>query len=102
MESIMKYAAILAVVAATSAFAVGPASASKMEPCSGENLTKMTTMTSGMPDGPQKWEMYKHLQMVNAAMAKDGMRGCDTTSRKMMRGSKAKMMKSGKMVKSGM
>ena len=90
----MKYAIILAAVMATSAFAVSPAS-SKMMPCSGDHLSKMTTMVGGMVDGPHKWEMYKHLEMVNTAMAKDGMRGCDMMMKKMMRGSKMKMMKSG-------
>ena len=92
----MKYAIILAAVMATSAFAVSPAS-SKMMMCSGEHLSKMTTMVGAMPDGPHKSEMYKHLEMVNIAMAKDGMRGCDLMMGKMMmmRGSKMKMMKSG-------
>ena len=90
----MKYAIILAAVMATSAFAVSPAS-SKMMPCSGDHLSKMTTMVGGMADGPHKWEMYKHLEMVNIAMSKDGMRGCDMMMTKMMRGSKMKMMKSG-------
>ena len=72
----MKYAVIAAAVVAASAFAVSPAS-SKMSMCSGDHLSKMTTMVGGMPDGPHKWEMYKHLEMVNTAMAKDGMRGCD-------------------------
>jgi hypothetical protein len=90
----MKYAIILTAVMATSAFAVSPAS-SKMMMCSGDHLSKMTTMIGGMPDGPHKWEMYKHLEMVNSAMAKDGMRGCDMMMKKMMRGSKMKMMKSG-------
>jgi hypothetical protein len=76
MESEMKYAVIAAVVVATSAFAVSPAF-SKMLMCSGEHLSKMTTMSSGMPDGPHKREMYKHLEMVNTAMAKDGMPGCE-------------------------
>ena len=58
-------------------------------------MSKMTTMTGGMPDGPNKWEMNKHLAMVNSAMAKDGMRGCDITMKKMMKGSKMSMMKSG-------
>ena len=93
----MKYAIILAAAVATSAFAVSPASSktSKMMSCSGDHLSTMTTMVGGMPDGPRKWEMYKHLAMVNTAMAKDGMRGCDMVMRKMMRGSKMKMMKSG-------
>ena len=82
MGSTMKYAIILSAVMATSAFAVSPAS-SKMMMCSGEHLTKMTTMIGGMPDGPHKSEMYKHLAMVNIAMAKDGMRGCAMLMKKM-------------------
>jgi hypothetical protein len=39
--------------------------------------------------------MYKHLAMVNTAMAKDGMRGCDMIMMRMMRDSKMKMMKPG-------
>ena len=53
----MKYAVIAAAVVAASAFAVSPAS-SKMTMCSGDHLSKMTAMVGGMPDGPQKWEMY--------------------------------------------
>jgi hypothetical protein len=53
--------------------------------CSGDHLSKMTTMIGGMPDGPHKWEMYKHLAMVNTAMAKDGVRGCEQIMRKMHR-----------------
>jgi hypothetical protein len=74
MESKMKYAVIAAAIVAT-AFAVNPAT-SKMSMCSGDHLSKMTTMIGGMPDSPHKWEMYKHLEMVNTAMAKDGIRGC--------------------------
>jgi hypothetical protein len=80
----MKYAIILAAVVATSAFAVSPAS-SKMRMCSGDHLSKMTTMSNEMPDGPHKWEMYKHLEMVNTAMSKDGMRGCEMTMKNMHR-----------------
>ena len=76
----MKNAVITAAVVAASAFAVSPAS-SKMTMCSGDHLSKMTTMVGAMPDGPQKWEMYKHLEIVNTAMSKDGVRGCDTTMR---------------------
>ena len=78
----MKYAVTAAAVVAASAFAVSPAS-SKMTMCSGDHLSKMTAMVGGMPDGPQKWEMYKHLEMVNTAMSKDGMRGCDMTMKNM-------------------
>ena len=80
----MKHTVIAAAVMATLAFAVSPAS-SKMMPCSADHLSKMTTMVGGMPDGPHKWEMYKHLEMVNTAMSKDGMRGCDMTMRNMHR-----------------
>ena len=80
----MKYTVFAAIVVAASVFAVGPAS-SKMSMCSGDHLSKMTTMSSGMPDGPHKWEMYKHLEMVNTAMAKDGMRGCERIMMKMHR-----------------
>jgi len=45
--------------------------------CSSDSLSKMVTMVGGMPDGPHKWEMYKHLAMLNTAMSKDGMRGCE-------------------------
>jgi hypothetical protein len=79
----MKYAIILAAVMATSAFAVSPAS-SKVVMCSGEHLSKMTTMVGGRPDDPHKLAMYKHLEMVNIAMAKDGMRGCAMVMKKMM------------------
>lgn len=78
----MKYAIILAAVVATSAFAVSPAS-SKMRMCSGDHLSKMTTMSSEMPDGRHKWEMYKHLAMVNTAMSKNGVRGCEMTMKNM-------------------
>ena len=80
----MKYAIILAAVMATSAFAVSPAS-SKMMPCSGDHLSKMTTMVAGMPDSPHKSEMYKHLETVNTAMSKNGIRGCEMVMRSMHR-----------------
>lgn len=73
----MKYAVIAAAVMAASTFAVSPAS-SKMMSCSGDHLSKMTTMMGGMPDGPHKWEMYKHLEMVNIAMSK---RACADATR---------------------
>ena len=86
----MKYAIILAAVMITSTFAVSPAS-SKMMMCSGEHLSKMTTMVGVIPDGPGKSEMYKHLEMVNTAMAKDGMRGCDMIMKNMHRHHKKRM-----------
>ena len=53
--------------------------------CSGDHLSKMTTMIGGMPEGSHKSEMYQHLAMVNSAMAKDGTRGCETVMTKMHR-----------------
>ena len=93
MRFTMKYAIVSAAVLATAVLAFSPASAEMM--CSGADMSKMSTMIGAMPDGPQKWEMYKHLAMINAAMAKDGTRGCSMTMAKMMMSSKMSMMKSG-------
>lgn len=71
--------------------AFSPASA-EIKSCSGADMSKMTTMMSGMPDSPRKWEMNKHLTAINAA---DGPRGCSMTMKKMMTGSKMSKMKSG-------
>jgi hypothetical protein len=90
----MKYAVVSVAVLATAIFAFSPASAEMMS-CSGTDMSKMTTMIGGMPDGPNKWTMNKHLAMINTAMAKDGTRGCSMTMKKMMMGSKMPMMKSG-------
>lgn len=90
----MRYAMVSAVVLATAVLPLNPASAEMMS-CSGTHMLKMTTMLGGMPDGPHKWKMNQHLAMINAAMAKDGSRGCSMTMKKMMMGSKMSMMKSG-------
>ena len=92
----MKYAMVSAAVLAGAVLAFNPASAQMMS-CSGD-MSQMTTMMAAMPDSPHKWEMNKHLAMINAAMAKDGPRGCSMTMQKMhskMMGSKMPMMKSG-------
>ena len=91
----MKYAVISVAIAG---LAFSPASARMMTSktmCSDTHLSKMTAMSGGMPDGPKKWKMNKHLAMVNAAMAKDGVRGCNRSMMEMMHGSKMSMMKSG-------
>ena len=88
----MKRVAISAAILAV-AVTFSPASAHMMS-CSGD-LSKMTTMMGAMPDSPHKWEMNKHLAMMNAAMAKDGTRGCSMTMKKMMGGHKMGMMKHG-------
>ena len=90
----MKYAMVSAVVLATAVLPFNAASAEMMS-CSGADMSKMTTMIGGMPDGPHKWKMNQHLAMINAAMAKDGPRGCSVTMKKMMMSSKMSMMKSG-------
>jgi hypothetical protein len=53
--------------------------------CSGDHLSKMMTMVGGMPDGPHKWTMYKYLAILNTAMSKDGIRGCEMTMKNMYR-----------------
>jgi hypothetical protein len=90
----MKYAVVSVAVLATAVLAFNPASAEMMS-CSGADMSKMTTMMGAMPDGLKKWEMNKHLVMINTAMAKDGTRGCSMAMKKMMMGSKMSMMKSG-------
>jgi len=87
----MKYAAFpIGLVAAVLTFS--PASA-HMQMCS--DMSKMTSMMSAMPDGPKKWEMNRHLAMVNAAMAQDGTQGCKMAMMTMMHGEKMSMTKSG-------
>lgn len=90
----MKYPIVSAVFISTVVFTISPVSA-KMMSCSGDDMSRMTTMIGGMPDGPHKWEMYKHLSRINSAIAKDGVRGCAMTMKNMMSGSKMSMMKSG-------
>ena len=88
MSSVLRTSVRLLAVSAlaTLSFAsVAEAHMSVQMACSGEHLSKMTTMMGGMPDGPHKSEMYQHLAMVNSAMAKDGTRGCETVMTKMHR-----------------
>ena len=87
----MKYAAFpMGLVAAVLAFS--PASA-HMEMCS--DMSRMTSMMSAMPDSPKKWEMNRHLAMVNVAMSKEGTHGCKMAMMTMMQERKMSMMKSG-------
>lgn len=72
----MKYTAISAAAIMIVACACGPASAKSMS-CLGVDMSVMTTMIGTMADGPHKWEMYRNLAAINAAMAGDGTRGCD-------------------------
>ena len=78
----MKYAALpMGLVAAVLTFS--PAS-THMQMCA--DMSKMTSMMSAMPDSPKKWEMNRHLAVVNTAMAKDGTQGCKVTMMTMMQG----------------
>ena len=88
MSSILRASVRLLSVSAlaTLSFAiVAEAHMSVRMACSGEHLSKMTTMMGGMPEGSHKSEMYQHLAMVNSAMAQDGVRGCETVMTKMHR-----------------
>jgi len=78
--------------------ALSPASA-HMHMCS--DMSKMTSMMNGMPDSPRKWEMNRHLAMVNAAMAKDGTHGCNMAMMSMMHGKHMSTHKHMSMKKSG-
>ena len=72
----MKTTLIAAAAVAIVAWAGGPASAKSMT-CLGVDVSVMTTMIGTMADGPHKWEMYRNLSAINAAMAGEGTRGCD-------------------------
>ena len=72
----MKYSVISAAVIAIVACTSGQTSAKSMS-CLGVDMSVMTTMIGTMADGPHKWEMYRYLAALNAAMASDGTRGCD-------------------------
>ena len=62
------------VIAITTALAFSPASAAKMA-CTSENMAKLVTSGSAMPDTPGKAAMMKEMGAANAAMAKGDMRG---------------------------
>jgi len=85
----MKYAIVAAVITGA-ALMSNPASATMMS-CSGD-MSKMSTMMSVMADGPHKWKMYRHLARINAAMAKNGVRGCSMEMMNMMGGSSMSRM----------
>ncbi len=72
----MKCSVFVAVLIAFTASTFVPASAKSMT-CLGVDMSVMTTMIDTMADGPHKWEMYRHLAALNAAMSTDGPRGCD-------------------------
>jgi hypothetical protein len=53
--------------------AAGPASAAMMA-CTGENMTKTSTMMMGMHDGAAKTGMGKEMGMANTEMSKGNMK----------------------------
>ena len=58
------------------AYAVVPASAAKMEGCSGGNLTKTESMIETMADGPNKITAQKEVAMAQDAMLGGKMGAC--------------------------
>lgn len=56
------------------AFAAVPASAARMEGCSGSNLQKIETAVEAMPDGDAKWAAYREMTDAQTAML-DGKMG---------------------------
>ena len=76
----------------------GPASA-KMMSCSGENMSKTSTMMMAMPDGQNKMMMNREMGMANTEASKGNMRGA---CMHYMRAQKMGMMKSDGMMRQGM
>jgi hypothetical protein len=74
-------------VAAAIALAGGPVSAATIA-CSDLDMSQLTAMVGGMPDGAHKWQMYGYLADINTATARSGARGCDVALMNMTRGSK--------------
>jgi hypothetical protein len=71
MNKLLGAAAMAAV-----AFAVVPASASKMAGCSGENLTKTESMIETMADGAGKSVAQKEVSQAQDAMLSGKMGAC--------------------------
>jgi hypothetical protein len=76
----------------------GPASA-KMMGCSGDNMSKTSTMMMSMPDSPNKMAMNKEMGMANMEASKGNSRGA---CMHYMRAQKMGMMKSDGMMSRGM
>lgn len=78
--------------------AMTPASA-KMMSCTGENMTKTSTMLMAMQDSPAKMGMNREMGMANTDMSQGNMRGA---CMHYMKAQKMGMMKSGMSGMSGM
>ncbi|MGM4918302.1 hypothetical protein [Tardiphaga sp. 813_E8_N1_3] len=57
-------------------FATVPASAARMEGCSGSNLLKTETAVEAMPDGDAKWVAFKEMTDAQTALLDNKMRVC--------------------------
>ena len=71
MKKLLGTAAMAAVV-----FAMAPASAARMEGCSGSNLMKTETAVEAMADGDAKWMANKEMTAANAALLDGKMAVC--------------------------
>ena len=58
------------------AFAAAPASAARMEGCSGSNLMKTETAVEAMPDGDAKWVAFKEMTDAQTALLDHKMGVC--------------------------
>jgi hypothetical protein len=57
-------------------FAAVPASAARMEGCSGSNLLKTETAVEAMPDGDAKWVAFKEMTDAQTALLDNKMGVC--------------------------
>jgi hypothetical protein len=62
-----------------------PASAARMEGCSGSNLMKTETAVEAMADGDAKWVAYKEMTDAQTAMLDGKMGACAVHLTKAMR-----------------
>jgi hypothetical protein len=71
MKKLLGTAAMAAVV-----LAIAPASAARMEGCSGTNIGKVETTVEGWVDGPAKWAAFKEVADAQTAMLDGKMGAC--------------------------
>ena len=71
MKKLLGAAAMAAVV-----LAVAPASAARMQGCSGPNLASTETAVEAMADGDAKWAANKEITAANAALLDGKMAAC--------------------------
>ncbi|WP_445487803.1 hypothetical protein [Rhodopseudomonas sp. RCAM05734] len=71
MKKLLGAAAMAAVV-----LSIAPASAARMEGCSGTNIGKVETTVEGWADGPAKWAAFKEITDAQTAMLDGKMGPC--------------------------